>query len=231
MPSICGVQFIGRVAFLFKRLCVIISRAGVSFPPMCFEFTQMFVSSMQLLISYIFNCTHSVPDTLHDRHCCITIFTHQVFPFFRGVQRRLRHCCGMLHWNSVLCTRAQHMLVDYLSSNYCDEVANWCLDFWRGTGEECLFAKAGIQDAITTWVLKSSSVTSRSSACVLLPLGSSLDANASSSRQHLERSTCIGLATRMPATQMHSFATLLLRGKCGMECRQCIPRHSVCVSW
>jgi hypothetical protein len=36
-------------------------------------------------------------------------------------------------------TRAQHMLVDYLRSNYGDKVANWCQDFWTGDrGRMCL---------------------------------------------------------------------------------------------
>jgi hypothetical protein len=71
-------------------------------------------------------------------------------------------------------TRAQHMLVDYLRSNYGDEVANGVEIFGRETGIECIFTIACMLDAIITWVWKCRGVTSRSSARVLLPLGSSI---------------------------------------------------------
>ncbi len=40
-------------------------------------------------------------------------------------------------------TRAQHMLVEYLLSNYSDNVTNWCRDFWTGGRVECVFAMTG----------------------------------------------------------------------------------------
>jgi hypothetical protein len=38
---------------------------------------------------FMFNCTHSVPYTLHGRHhgITVTIITHEVFSFFGSVQQ------------------------------------------------------------------------------------------------------------------------------------------------
>jgi hypothetical protein len=136
-PSLKGGQY-----FLLNRLCVLISRAGVIFPSMHLAITQIFVSSMQQVMCFIFNCTRCAPDTLRCRHCSIAIFTHPVISFYGGIRYYYDIVVDICDIGvESFATRGQHMLVDYLRSNDGDYVANcqWCRGYWTGDrGRRCL---------------------------------------------------------------------------------------------
>ncbi len=111
-------------------------------------------------------------------------------------------CCHMWRRSRVLCYRCPAHAGQLSSLKIRWRSRKLVSGFLNGDRGGCVFAIAGTQDAITTWVWKCRGVTSRSSASVLLPLGSSLDAYASSSRPGLERAHASAWES-----EMHSFAS------------------------